>query len=172
MHPSSDVAAALAPPAIHQAGHAVMDYLVGNRVVAVIVPSEQTGSRCWRNWSLIRPSAMPGPAIDEAKTELVAKLAGPVAEKMVTGAPTSWEEGTLELVRGICSPLVPAGWLLQAWVKRVRRKVAEPPVWRAVEALANRLQQERSMSGEEVRRLLEHALPSSTRWRPALFEHG
>jgi len=152
--------------AYHEAGHAVMAQLCGQRIteVEIIGDSEHSGSvRSLRIHEEQGPDVDPG--IPTAPTErlLLCLVAGMVAEARVSGR-RSWDEGCEDLdaavrlamqVVGDCERVLPFLEIARDHTEGLLKNH-----WPAVEALASSLIERRRMTGEEVRRLLAPLLPS------------
>jgi len=152
--------------AYHEAGHAVMAQLCGQRIteVEIIGDAEHAGSvRSLRIHEEQEPdvdSSIPTAPIERS---LLCLVAGMVAEAMVSGH-RSWDEGCEDLdaavrlamqVVGDCERVLP---FLE--IAREHTEGLLESHWPAVEALASSLIERRRMTGEEVRRLLAPLLPS------------
>jgi ATP-dependent Zn protease len=152
--------------AYHEAGHAVMAQLCGQRIteVEIIGDTEHSGSvRSLRIHEEQGPDVDPG--IPTALTErmLLCLVAGMVAESMISGR-RSWDEGSEDLdaavrlamkVVGDCERVLPFLEIAREHTEDLLRRN-----WPAVDRLAAALMERRRMTGEEVRRLLAPLLPS------------
>lgn len=148
--------------AFHEAGHAVMAHLCGERLtrVEILGDDESAGSvssarlRQGTDEGPFDP-AMPTVHLERA---LLCLCAGMVCERMV-GGPEPGAESSEELDRAValalqlvhrCERVLP---LLQEVSEHAETLLDRH--WTAVEVLAMALMMEREMSGDEVRRLIE-----------------
>jgi len=152
--------------AYHEAGHAVMATLCGQRIteVEIVGDEDHTGSvQSLRFADEHGPNNEPG--IPSAPTErrLLCVAAGMVAENLVSGR-GQWDESCEDLdtavhlamkVVGDCERVIPYLEIVREHTDDLLHRN-----WRAVEALADVLMERRCVTGEEVRRLLEPLLPT------------
>ena len=151
--------------AYHEAGHAVMAHLCGQRITRVeIVGDDEHAGSC----SALRPSPVETPAADAAvptaaiEARILCVCAGLVAEAEVSRS-ESWDEGRDDLdeavrlamkVVGDCERVIPFLEMAREHAADLLRRH-----WVAVEALAERLVESRVMAGAEVRKMLAAYLP-------------
>ncbi len=151
--------------AFHEAGHAVMAQLCGERLTRVEILGDDDG---WGSVSSLRPhpsgdDGAADPALPTVHLEraLLCLCAGMVAEHMV-GGPELGASATPELDRAValalqlvhrCERVLP---LLQEVCEHAETVLDRH--WTAVEVLALALMMKREMSGDEVRRLIEPLL--------------
>lgn len=146
--------------AYHEAGHAVMAELCGQRVVRVDIlgDGDHTG---WCHSLRLLPALdeVVGPELPTASLErrILCLCAGPVAESIVAGTRV-WNEVSddldaavrlvLQLV-GECDRVMP-------YLETVREHTEEvlKAHWATVERVAGELMRRGSLSGDEVRRLI------------------
>ena len=151
--------------AYHEAGHAVLAALCGERLTGVEIVGDEG---CWGSVEALRTEAVPpqgaDPAVPTAHLErrLLCVLAGPVAESIVTGR-ADWDEHSRDLdtavrlalqVAGDCHGVVP---YLEAARDHLEDLLCRH--WNAVETLARELLARRHLGGAELRRLLRPLLP-------------
>lgn len=151
--------------AYHEAGHAVMAQLCGQRITEVEIIGDAEHSGSVRSLRIHEEQESDvDPSIPTAPTErlLLCLVAGMVAEAMVSGH-RSWDEGCKDLdtavrlamqVVGDCERVLPFLELAREHTESLLRIN-----WPAVERLADALMERRRMTGEEVRRLLAPLLP-------------
>jgi hypothetical protein len=142
-----------------------MAQLCGRQIteVEIVGDEEHTGSVQSLRFDDEHPSDR-DPALPTAPIErrLLCTVAGMVAESMVSGR-DDWDEGCedLDLAVGLamrvvndCERVIPFLEIVREHTEDLLRRN-----WAAVEALAGGLIEHRSMTGEEVRRLLAPLLP-------------
>lgn len=152
--------------AYHEAGHAVMAQLCGQRIteVEIVGDEDHTGSVQSQRFADEHGSNH-DPSIPTAPTErrLLCTAAGMVAENLVSGR-GQWDESCEDLdtavhlamkVVGDCDRVIPYLEIVLEHTEDLLRRN-----WTAVEALADSLVERRRMTGEAVRRLLAPLLPS------------
>lgn len=152
--------------AFHEAGHAVMAQLCGQRITEVEIVGDEDHAGSVQS---LRFADEHGPnqesGIPSAPTErrLLCVAAGMVAENLVSGR-GQWDDSCEDLdaavhlamkVVGDCERVIPYLEIVREHTEDLLRRN-----WTAVEALADVLVKRRRMTGEEVRRLLEPLLPS------------
>lgn len=151
--------------AFHEAGHAVMAELCGQRVteVEIVGDDELTGSV--RSLRFVEEDpAVVDPHLPTAPAErrLLCTVAGLVAEAMVSGR-DGWDSSSEDLdaavglalrVVGDCERVLP-------FLEKVRDHAEDllRRSWPAVETVAAELVARRRLTGDEVRRLLGPHLP-------------
>jgi ATP-dependent Zn protease len=149
--------------AYHEAGHALASELYGQVLtrVEIVGDTEHSGS----TETLRFPTDPEEGGLSYAEIEAVEKqlrcvLAGTVAEAMVSGR-DDWDETSGDLDEAVrlamklvddCEDVLPLFEDLREDLEKVLREN-----WRAIEALADELVQRKSLSGAEVRRILENA---------------
>ena len=154
--------------AFHEAGHAVMAHLCGERLTRVEILGDDGSSGSVSSLRLRRePDEGPvDPALPTVHLErrLLCLCAGMVCEHMV-GGPEPGAESSEELDRAVglalqlvhrCERVLP---LLEEVCEHA--EVLLERHWTAVDVLALALMMEREMSGDEVRRLIEPLLAGS-----------
>lgn len=151
--------------AYHEAGHAVMSALCGERLTGVEIVGDD---RRWGSVDALRlevePRAGVDPAVPTAHLErrLLCVLAGPVAESIVTGEP-AWDEHSRDLDVAVRLALRVAGDCcgVVAYLEAARNHLEDLLCrhWIAVETLAWALLANERLDGPTVRRLLQPLLP-------------
>jgi len=151
--------------AYHEAGHAVMAALCGERVTGVEIRGDD------EHWGSVRalrfeprPRAEIDPTVPTAHLErrILCALAGMVAESIATGR-AGWDERSEDLdvavrlairVVGDCERVLP-------YLETARDHLEDLLCrhWTAVEAVAFGLMARREIPGDELRRLLGRMLP-------------
>lgn len=149
--------------AYHEAGHALASELYGQVLtrVEIVGDTEHSGS----TETLRFPTDPDEGGLSRAEVEAIENqlrcvLAGTVAEAMVSGR-DDWDETSGDLDEAVrlamklvddCEDVLPLFEDLREDLEKVLREN-----WRAIEALADELMDRKSLSGAEVRRILDSA---------------
>lgn len=161
----SDAAAEERATAYHEAGHAVVAALCGERLTAIEIRGDD------EHWGSVRalrfesaPRAEVDPRVPTAHLErrILCALAGMVAESIATGR-AGWDERSEDLdvavrlairVEGDCERVL-------SYLETARDHLEDLLCrhWAAVEAVALELMARREVPGDELRRLLGRLLP-------------
>jgi ATP-dependent Zn protease len=151
--------------AYHEAGHAVMAQLCGQRITEVEIVGDDDHLGTVRSLRFPEdPSPEADPHLPTAPVErrLLCTAAGMVAEAMVSGR-RDWDESSEDLDAAVrlamkvvddCDRVIPFLELVRDHTEELLRRN-----WPAVSTLAEALMEHRRLTGEQVRRLLEPLLP-------------
>ena len=147
--------------AFHEAGHAVMAHLGGQRITGLELNDEGDLAGVCTSIRL-QPTQLTTAGLEVLEHDIRSVLAGMVAEARVSGR-AGWDEGcadldvavrlTMRLV-GECELVLP---FLEAERARVERELDAH--WGTVEALARELERTGCMDGPAARAVLERHLP-------------
>ncbi len=151
--------------AYHEAGHAVIAVLCGERLtgVEIVGDDHHLGSVDALRLGL-EPAAGVDPAVPTAPVErrLLCVLAGPVAESIITGEP-AWDEhsGDLDVAVRLALQVTGDCCAVEPYLDAARDHLEDLLCrhWLAVETLAWALLADRRLDGATVRRLLRPLLP-------------
>jgi ATP-dependent Zn protease len=149
--------------AYHEAGHAVMAHLCGQRIteVEIVGDDEHSGSVRSLRFPAER-SSEPDPTTPTAPLErrLLCTIAGMVAESIV-GGDDRWDEGAedLELAVRLAMQIVDDCEKVLPFLEAAREHAEDllRGRWSEVERLASSLMNKRRLTGDEVRCLLNSA---------------
>lgn len=153
--------------AFHEAGHAVMAYLVRRRIKRVsIEPDEKEGSLGHvENWRLrIRPDIRSNPYTNERLDDAVKiSLAGGIAEAIYTGrknhvGATGDYRNASDYAMHRCGSAEQAVAYLR-WQSVCARQIMENPrYWKGVKVLAEALMKQPTIPGAEATKIIEQAI--------------
>ena len=151
--------------ALHEAGHAVMAHVLGQRLWrASIKPDEHTLGRVARHWRGIDPQAMAPRMERRIRDEALVSLAGDAAERIGTGRGdrrATWETDRLKAASAIEALTWGDEGGREAWLLgRLLRLRADRMLrrhWPAVLAVAGALEERREIPGGELARLVRAA---------------
>lgn len=166
--------------AYHEAGHAVVALLLGIRIVEVRIDHRQPGAgqtvlhslESARELWTSTPSPWARSLNCEQRRAVVVALAGPLAEARFLGVPlrTLGSIGDFESIHQLmCKPpekgfvfchgaMRPdANEFFKREIRRTRRLLVQPPVWRAVSVVAGDLLSWGSLRGDDVAETVQWA---------------
>lgn len=154
--------------AYHEAGHAVMGHLVNRRLKTMtIVPQSDTLGHCVHHspWERLNPEFDTGLRIAvKVGEEITVLYAGMLAEKKMSGR-YNWigAENDMRMMSELTDYV--AGQesgerrAYQRWLKfRTKRLLQLPPNWLLVEAVAEALLQEKTLSVKRFNRVIRDAM--------------
>lgn len=157
----------------HEAGHAVMARELRRRVTSVTIRADGDTLGCCRHTQLRNFAPDYQPHRGHIEREVMILLAGDLAEGLAAGSTRKILPGStddthkaIDLLSYLCGGEDEAGAYFDFLRERTKNRVRQ--AWNAVDAIANGLLQEETLSGKRVRQLYDEHRWSKRLARPRL----